>query len=96
MTRVVHSPYCLEPLNEHTGSEPCLSVAVPEEPKEISLNNYKQGVQGNTVSDHWADYLARYGSCPKEQLKSTVEDRRDNRDPGEVGRAYLSRRNGTG
>jgi len=89
--QIVHDPTCREPLNQHTGMEPCISVVVPEEPKEIPIAHYRQSIQGGSISDHRADYLARYGPTPADPLKSTAEDRRDNRYPREVGEAYLSR-----
>jgi hypothetical protein len=90
--QIVHDPTCREPLNQHTGSESCIRVVFPEEPQEISPAYYKQSVQGGSISDHHADYVARYGSASDEPLKSTLEDRRDNRDPSEVGKAYLDSR----
>jgi hypothetical protein len=88
--RVVHDPNCREPLNEHSGDEPCLRVVIEEE-KEIPLVNYMQGVQGNMIADFRADYLVRYGSGG-EPVRSTVVDTRDLRDPEQIGRAYLARR----
>lgn len=58
--------------------------------------NYKRGPQGNEVVDYRADYLDRYGSASKDEIPSTVEDKRDNRDPAFVGAEYLSRRSSGG
>jgi hypothetical protein len=51
--------------------------------------NYKRGPQGNEIVDYRADYLDRYGAASKNEIVSTVEDKRDNRDPSVVGAEYL-------
>ena len=48
------------------------------------------GPQGNNVLDY-----SHYGPKKKlSKIESTVEDKRDNRDPEEIGRKILSRTNG--
>ena len=61
-TRIVHDPACQEPLNQHTGNEPCLTVLDEEEisVEHSMLTHYMQGTQGQKI-DYRADYLARYG-----------------------------------
>lgn len=55
--------------------------------------NYRQGPQGNSITDYRQDYLDRHGDMiDKSKLKSSVEDIRDNRDPREVGTQYLLER----
>lgn len=90
-TEIVHDPYCATPLSEHTGFESCLHVIEREDPKPIPPAHYTEGSQGQQISDYRADYRARYGTANGE-IKSTVEDRRDNRDPLAVGTAYLVER----
>lgn len=91
--KLVHDSNCREPLNEHTGNEPCLQWVEPEEAVAEVVAHYTQGPQGNQVSDYRADFLHRYGNEPI-KLVSSVEDRRDNRDPVLVGMEFLSRSNG--
>jgi len=94
MLLIQHDSLCTEPLNEHSGLEPCIRVVFQKEEgtaEEIQTAYYKRGPQGNSIPDTRADYLARYGPTPKGPLESAFEDRRDNRDPGEVGEQWLKR-----
>lgn len=52
---------------------------------------YKQGPQGNSVTDYRQEYLDRYGAAHGE-ISSTVSDIRDNRDPSTVGAEFLAQR----
>lgn len=58
------------------------------------VSHYKQGPQGNTVPDHYADFKAMYGEAPKNEILGTpgLPDLRDNRDPAAVGNAVLAER----
>lgn len=95
MTQLVHDPRCILPMQEHTGYEPCFSVAL--EPAEKKLHNKIRGPQGNLIADHRADYLALYGE-EKDRTKPLgspeIKDIRDNRDPVVMGREFLARNNG--
>lgn len=92
---VAHDPSCQTPLAEHSGTEPCLAY-VEDKEEEIVIAHYGQGPQGNQVADWHADYLARYGAGDRRRPLGSIEisDRRDNRDPAEVGAAHLARNNG--
>src|SRR3954471_22339638 len=65
---VEHDPFCQTPLNEHTGTEPCL-VYVTDDDAEISvpIAHYTQGSQGNQIADYYADYVAIYGTADKQR-----------------------------
>lgn len=95
---VEHDSLCQTPLNEHTGTEPCL-VYVTDDDAEVSvpIAHYAQGPQGNQIADYYADYVASYGTADRQrQLGSPdIEDRRDARDPSEVGAAVLAVSNGS-
>jgi hypothetical protein len=94
--RVEHDPGCKEPLNEHTGEEPCLKL-VPEFPSQAQrpAANYKRGPQGNQVSDPRLDYLQRYGPVQDGPLGTPgITDSRDNRDPEEIYNEMIAARDG--
>jgi hypothetical protein len=87
MGRVVHDPRCREPINEHIGTEACLSYEEPEEDvvAVIPVALYKRGPQGNMIIDYNGDYRLRHGETPKGSIGSPgIADRRDNRDPQAV------------
>jgi hypothetical protein len=87
MGRVVHDPRCREPINEHIGTEACLSYEEPEEDvvAVIPVALYKRGPQGNMIIDYHGDYRLRHGETPKGPIGSPeIADRRDNRDPQAV------------
>lgn len=89
-----HDPQCKDPLSEHSGNEDCITWVSDEKPVAIAAH-YTQGPQGGQIADHKADYLARYGPSKNSGPLGTVtQDRRDNRDPTEVGLAHLASRNG--
>lgn len=50
--------------------------------------NY-QHTRNGMKSDYHADYLARFGPCPNFIPSNAAPDRRDQRDPEEVGIEYL-------
>lgn len=92
--RVVHDPHCKEPINEHTGTEPCLQYLEDKDEKPTPVAHYKQGPQGNVVADYYADYLARRHHIDPDRVLGHPEitDRRDNSDPAYVGEKVLSLR----
>lgn len=94
--RMEHDSRCREPLNEHTGSEPCIRWVEEEESEPFVVAHYTQGPQGNTVADYYADHLARSGPVDKTRPLGTVgiTDRRDARDPEAVGMEILANKNG--
>ena len=56
--------------------------------------HYKRGPQGNIVADHKADMLALYGPLPTVDGPlgtPEIQDRRDNRDPAELGERIIAR-----
>lgn len=84
---------CKVPLSEHEGHEPCITWTEEKKDEPIPVTIYKQGVQGNMVADYYAEHLARYGPPPSGPIGSPeISDKRDNRDPEEVGRAILLER----
>lgn len=97
MTEFVHDSSCTIPMTEHKGDEPCIRQV---EAKEIdhAPAHYAQGPQGNQVADYRADFLARYGSGDSTRTLGNqgISDRRDNRDPEQVGREILAAHNGNG
>lgn len=96
--RMVHDSRCREPINEHTGSEPCIQWVEDEKEAPIPVAHYKQGPQGNVIPDYYADFLARrHPIDPDRPLgHAEITDRRDNSDPTTVGKAWLARTNGHG
>ena len=92
--RIVHSPACQEPLNEHSGNEWCITI-VTDEPvaeKEIPAAHYKQSVQGNTITDYRADYEARRGEIKPVSFLGV--DKRDKRTGQEAYDQLMAERNG--
>lgn len=84
---------CSLPLSEHSGNEPCLVWVEPEITEPPKVAHYKNGPQGNMVADFYADHLARSGPAPRGPLgMPEIVDRRDNRDPEEVGKEILAKR----
>lgn len=71
------------------GKEVC---PIHGKPLYGSASITKRGPQGNQIIDHYAEFQAVYGRGKDAPIVSSVEDRRDNRDPEEVGLAYLSRK----
>ena len=91
---VEHHPHCTVPLNEHNGDEGCLIWVEDKEPTPPPVARYTQGPQGNQIADYRADFLATYGATTKKGTlgHKDITDRRDNRDPHEVGIATLVER----
>ncbi len=89
--------HCKEPISEHIGNEPCITL-VADSPAAIPVAHYTQGAQGNTVADHHADFLSR--SHPHDRTRPLgtpgLADRRDPRDPEQLGVEILATRNGSG
>lgn len=84
---------CSLPLSEHTGNEACLVWVEKEEEivKQTAARIYKRGPQGNMVVDHHAEYLRDCHPLTRDSFGTPgIEDRRDNRDPAEVGLAYFT------
>ncbi len=70
------------------GNEICPIHGVPLKGSAFPV---KRGPQGNDVPDHHKDFIRRYGESRRE-IQSNVLDRRDNRDPVEVGTEVLTER----
>lgn len=87
-----NSAICSLPLSEHTGNEACLVWVEKEEKIAEPIAHYTRGPQGNQIPDHYADYVARRSGPPPRGSLGTagISDRRDNRDPAEVGLAYFT------
>jgi hypothetical protein len=95
--RIQHDPNCKEPLNEHSGSEPCLRWVEDEIPLRGGPMQFqgfwKRGPQGNMIYDFAGEFRARFGKAPDGPLGTPeVEDRRDNRDPAALGTSVLTAR----
>lgn len=87
---IEHDKFCMTPMNEHTGSESCLVWVDDDLVDEAPVvAHYTQGPQGNQIADYHTDYLAKYGPTPAVAVESGEVDRRDQRDPAELGRRLL-------
>jgi len=89
-----HDPNCKEPLNEHTGSEPCIRW-IEDVEEVIPIRRYTTGPQGNQVIDYgseWEDTKKLYGLKTPTRVLGTpgISDIRDNRDPIEVANAHFA------
>lgn len=91
---------CKDPISEHNGDEPCITV-LDDTPSNFNPHDprnrvFKRGPQGNMVEDHGATARMLYGEPSRGRPLGTpgLADRRDNSDPETIGREILAKKNG--